>query len=54
MIYIFNAILGGVIYYIHYINTIEKEKVYAKVNAVLIAIFIWCCIGSIGSLISNI
>ncbi len=49
MIYIVNAILGGVIYYIHFINATEKDKIYAKINAVLIAIFVWCCIGSIGS-----
>lgn len=36
-----NAIIGGIIYYIHFINTTEKNKTYAKVNSVLIAVFVY-------------
>lgn len=44
-----NGILGGIIYYIHFINTTEKEKIYAKVNSVLVVVFIWLSLGNIGS-----
>ena len=45
ILFILYPILGGLIYYVHFVNKTENEKIYAKANAVLIGIFLYITIG---------